>query len=349
MTIRMGTLTGLWAAAERLRTLRTGEAPARPATGAEAGDAKTADPSADADCQHAGAVPGASPPAARYPLASSDPPLWGAYDLRILDLRRGQAFASRHIPEAGSIPATEIPARIHELPPKWRQLIVVSDQAREARQIAGLLRERGWSRTVSLSESVEGWPGPWLHGPADRPLWEPTPVVRRWAPSLKPGRVLDLGCGSGRDAVYLARRGHEVVAVDLLPDALAMADGLAQRMGVTIACRQMDLRKQRPPVDDGFDAILMVRFLERSLFPWMAAALRPGGLLILEALAQDPHRGDQPRAPRWRLRPQEALRSFAEDPALQILEYLEMPDAADTPVVRLVARSRAQVNRPGAD
>jgi SAM-dependent methyltransferase len=339
-TIRMGTLTGLWTAAQRLRTLRAATAPPEPAPSVDPGDEAGAAPPSAGET---------APPSASHPLASSDPALWGAYDLRILDLRRGPVYQRQHIPEAASIPAAEIPTRIHELPPKWRELILVSDQAREARQIADLLRQRGWLRAVALTESVEGWPGPWAAGPPERVLWEPTPVVRRWAPSMQLGRVLDLGCGSGRDAVYLAQRGHEVIAVDLLPDALAMADGLAHRMGVTIACRQMDLRKQRPPADDGFDAILMVRFLERSLFPWMAAALRPGGLLMLEGFAQGPLQGDRPRAPRWKLGPQEALRAFAEDPALQIQEYLEMPDPAGTMVVRLVGRSTRRANRPGVD
>ena len=331
---RIGALTRLWTAAEWLRTLRAAATPAETAPGPPGPQALS--------------PAGGLPRSASHPLASSDPPLWGAYELRILDIRPAPAYIRGHIPESGSIPGADLHARIHELPPKWRQLILVSDRVRDAREAAELLREKGWQGAVGLTESVQGWPGPWVSGPAERVLWEPTQVVRRWAPSIAPGRVLDLGCGSGRDAVYLARRGHEVVAVDLLPDALAMAEQLASRMGVAIQCRRMDLRKQRPPVDEAFDAILMVRFLERSLFPWMAAALRPGGLLILETFARDIPRGCPPRAPRWKLAPQEALRSLGGDQALQILEYFEMPDASGTQVVRLVARSTRNLEPAGS-
>lgn len=309
------------------------------------------------------------------PGTPAEPPLWNAYELRILDVRPAQAFSLRHIPEAVSIPASEITSRVYELPPKWRYLIVLSDQPEDAARTVETLCERGWRRAVPLMESVHGWPGPWESGPARRTLWEPTPVVRRWAPCLNRGRVLDLGCGSGRNAVFLAMLGHEVTALDLLPDALAMAEQLAARMGVSITTRQMDLRKERPPAHGGFDTILMIRFLERSLFPWMMDVLRPGGTLILETFTREQCFPGAPRKKARTLRPQEALRVFTAGaasarqthptppspqgpsrgcptgaaggkngtaPALSALEYLELPDTSGMCVARLVARKEPE-------
>ena len=65
----------------------------------------------------------------------------------------------------------------------------------------------------------------------------------RLVPGSFSGRALDLGCGSGRAAVWLAERGYRVTGVDHQPEALAMGRELARRRGV--ACRFMpgDLRR----------------------------------------------------------------------------------------------------------
>ena len=250
--------------------------------------------------------------------------LWQAFPLRILDIRSATAFERRHLPQASGLPADELTARAHELPPKARALIVVSDSPANAEQTAADLRARGWSGAVPLAQSLDDWPGPWESGPARHFLWEPAPVVARWAPQLPPGRLLDLGCGSGRDAVYLAMMGHAVLAVDRLPDALQRTGELAARIGVQIECEQVDLRQAQPA--GSFDGIIMVRFLERALFPYVRTVLKPGGLFLLEAFAHSPE-----IKPRWTLAPQEALRAFADD-AFTILEYREEP------MVRLAAR-----------
>lgn len=250
--------------------------------------------------------------------------LWQAYPLRILDARPTPAFEHRHLPEATSLPADELPARTHELPPKERGLIVIADAPAEAEALAADLRTRGWTGAVALAQSIDDWPGPWESGPARRFLWEPAPLVARWAAHLPHGRLLDLGCGSGRDAVYLALLGHAVLAVDRLPDALARTRALAERLGVELECAEMDLRQMQPAGE--FEGILMVRFLERALFPYVRTVLKPGGLFLLETFAQT-----EEIKPRWTLAPQEALRAFSTE-AFTILEYREEP------LVRLVAR-----------
>jgi SAM-dependent methyltransferase len=68
--------------------------------------------------------------------------------------------------------------------------------------------------------------------------WERRDVERTWKPllegpaALSPGRALDIGCGSGRDAVYLAKHGWEVTGVDFAETALNAARQRAQEAGV---------------------------------------------------------------------------------------------------------------------
>ncbi len=54
------------------------------------------------------------------------------------------------------------------------------------------------------------------------------------ADQLAPGRALDVGCGSGEDAVFLARRGWQVTGVDIIPSALAKAQQRAAEEGVDV-------------------------------------------------------------------------------------------------------------------
>ncbi len=267
--------------------------------------------------------------------------------LRLLDVRPGNAYLLRHIPGSVSIPAEELSWRTPELPPKWSRFAVVAADAATARRVARELRARGWIGARHVSGTLDHWPGPWQTGPAREMLWEPTPIVREWACRLPAGRVLDLGCGSGRDAVYLAWQGHHVTAVDLLPDALEKAADLARRCGVELALRQMDLRRQRPSAERPYDIVCMVRFLDRTLLEWIPEALAPGGHLLLETYRVAPESeaaeagpaDPGPRRDGLRLAPGEAIRVSAAA-GLELRAYQETDDRAGAPIVRLVARKR---------
>ncbi len=308
------------------------------------------------------------------PLRDGSARLWDTYDLHLLDVRPAEAFAARHIPDAASIPAAELRERAHELPRARGRLLIVATGAQEARHAAGALTRVGAlpafgalpppgatpagatsagaaprsAAPAAVADAADSWPGPWETGPPRRVLWEPSPAVRAWAGRLPPGRALDLGCGTGRDAVYLAAAGHDVAAVDRLPDALERAAALARQHGLAIRTLALDLRRELPPADGGFDLILMVRFLERALLAWAAAALRPGGHLILETFAGPvAAMGNGPRRDRWILAPQEALRvveswKTAGPPiggvSWSVLEYVEGAEMPGTTLTRMVAR-----------
>jgi SAM-dependent methyltransferase len=82
-----------------------------------------------------------------------------------------------------------------------------------------------------------------LYGLGVRP-WDrdgPVPELVAVAGDLTPARALDLGCGTGAQAVYLARAGWDVVAVDAVPRALSAARRRASAAGVTVEFRRGDV------------------------------------------------------------------------------------------------------------
>jgi SAM-dependent methyltransferase len=98
------------------------------------------------------------------------------------------------------------------------------------------------------------------------------------------GRALDVACGAGRNALYLAQLGYEVDAIDasdVMVDALHAA---AQERGLAISPRVVDLEHE--PLPPGpYDAIVMLNFLQRDLYGALQEALAPGGLLFYETFA----------------------------------------------------------------
>lgn len=103
---------------------------------------------------------------------------------------------------------------------------------------------------------------------------------------LAPGRALDLGCGEGADAVWLATRGWQVTAVDLSGVALARAAEHAAEAGVTVDWQKHDLEQSFP---DGEWDLVSAQFLHfwaefdrEKILRRAAAAVAPGGVLLIE-------------------------------------------------------------------
>jgi SAM-dependent methyltransferase len=133
---------------------------------------------------------------------------------------------------------------------------------------------------------------------------EPSPWVRRFAPLITPGgEVLDLACGGGRHARYLAGLGYRVEAVDRDDSQLSP---LAEVTGVTT--RQADLEGGPwPYFGRAFAGIVVTNYLWRPLMPNLIASLGEGGTLIYETFMAGNERFGKPSNPEFLLRPGELL------------------------------------------
>ena len=199
-----------------------------------------------------------------------------------------------------TFPVERLADLVHALPPPGVPIDVVD--------VGGGSEAAAWL-------SAHGRPARLVPAGEPRPtrLWEPSPGLPR---EEEKGRVaLDLGCGTGRDAVFLALNGWRVTAVDHLPDALDRARSLAGLHGVGLDLRLLNV--SRDPLPTGYDLVTAFRLLPD--LATMASALKKGGTMVVETFTdRERARTGKPRDPRLVL-PADSPPSLPE--CLALVEY----------------------------
>ena len=181
---------------------------------------------------------------------------------------------------------------------------------------------------------------------------EPNRFLADEAADLAPGRALDLACGEGRNAVWLAQQGWQVTGVDFSQVGLDKGARLAQARGVSVRWLAADLA-DHVPAPGAFDlvAILYLHIDAAAMLGVLgraAAALAPGGTLLV--VGHDPtnigegHGG--PQDPAILMRPDEIVAALP-DLLVERAERVRRPVAtAAEDVLAIDALVRAR--RPGA-
>ena len=176
-------------------------------------------------------------------------------------------------------------------------------------------------------------------------LWDPSPGL-----PTEPGRgrtALDLGCGTGRDAVFLALNGWRVVALDRLPDALDRARSLADLHGVALDLALRDLERDPLPLSEWlvsergpggeakgpFDLVAAFRYLPP--LDLMASLLAPDGTMIVETFTdRERARTGKPKDPSLVL-PADGPPSLPE--GLDLIDY-QITEQNDRELATLTAK-----------
>ena len=114
-------------------------------------------------------------------------------------------------------------------------------------------------------------------------------LAEHW--KLLRGPVLSLSEGEGRNAVFLASHGLDVLGVDISPVAMEKAKRLAGSQGVKIRTRVADLATFQPE-ENTYGSVVSVSAhlpgaVRSRLYPFVERALKPGGILLLEAYSED--------------------------------------------------------------
>ncbi|WP_025769277.1 methyltransferase domain-containing protein [Thioalkalivibrio sp. HK1] len=202
----------------------------------------------------------------------------------------------------------------------------------------------------------------------------PSDLLASWIDRLPRGRALDVACGAGRNAIFLASKGYRVEAMDISSVALERASKRAQAEGLEVRWIEADLERiarrhlERSKAPQGASAaerseedtasfatatgiprkayrlVVVARFLDRPLIPHLIDALAPGGYLVYDhhyivpASAGGLARVGGPPSIRFRARPNELLDRFRD---LRIVHYeegiVEDPDRRAMALARLVA------------
>ncbi|MDX1568320.1 MAG: methyltransferase domain-containing protein [Longimicrobiales bacterium] len=187
---------------------------------------------------------------------------------------------------------------------------------------------------------------------SDRTRWDERYGTGDWADIRSPaaivedalpwldgrGMALDLACGAGRNALFLARRGHPVVGVDLSLEGLRILRDRAIEGGLRIqpVLAELPHFRVRPA---SFQVVVNTRFLLRETFDLIRGALAPGGLLLFETYHVDEIDvlgGDIRRA--FALERGELRRAFSELEVLLYEEGVFQRPEGERGLARLIAR-----------
>jgi SAM-dependent methyltransferase len=145
----------------------------------------------------------------------------------------------------------------------------------------------------------------------------PSAWVQSHAGLVRPGgTVLDLAAGGGRHTRYFKDLGYQVTALDR--DVSGLQD-LAGR-SVEIIAANLEDGSLWPLGGRALDCVVVTNYLHRPLFPHLASALKPGGVLIYETFGVGNERFGKPSNPNFLLHPGELL-EFAAAHGLQVLAY----------------------------
>lgn len=208
---------------------------------------------------------------------------------------------------------------------------------------------RRWRMDVGMSQADQDkWNKRYRDG-AHAARTHPSALLAEWLPKLKHRQVhpraIDVACGTGQNAVYLARRGWQVDAVDISTVALDRLNDSATAEDLPITCIQTDLEGRVHEHANLFttaryDLAVMVRYTNLPLIGKLKGVLRAGGYLIIEEHLVTEAEVIGPRNPKYRVAPG-VLRDAAA--GLDIIAYREGivndPEGRAAALAQLVART----------
>lgn len=162
---------------------------------------------------------------------------------------------------------------------------------------------------------------------------DPIPFLKDHVHLLPKGTALDLAMGEGRNGVFLATKGFRVTGVDISEAGFTKAHALAEENGVSITTVVADLEQYDIPAKT-YDVILCTYYLQRDLFPKIVAALKPGGMAVIETYTVD-HLRYRPTFNKAYLLERNELLTLL--PGLRVLRYQEV-DTGEAAFASLLAQ-----------
>lgn len=262
-----------------------------------------------------------------------------------VDLRSCDEFYLCHLNRSANLPWPAIQQRLNELPKPGSELILVglSNQLVLAKQwlkakqylisdeilvknaqkyplppefyskVKGFLPESEMVKSSSESEI----------------LWSPSSLVAYLSNHKKRfysrgATAIDLGCGGGRDAVYLSIQQWLVTAVEHKRSVIQRAENLAENLNQKMEFLCCDLTSAACLDKRQFDLVLGVRFLDRASFPKIKQMVKPGGYIAWQTFSEGCEAYGSPKNPNFILKAGELAETFNDfEVVLDRIESLE--------------------------
>jgi SAM-dependent methyltransferase len=231
-----------------------------------------------------------------------------------LDLRDKQTYNKGHFERSIQLDATYLQSCLNALPNRDVPLGLIAPADLLA-TIKHHLEDKGYQIKQTLTPDAILQPGLVVKtGKNSFQAWQPNALLQQQLTQLTPlaRHALDLGCGGGRDAIYLAQHGWQVSAIDQQARVLQCAQQLAQMQGVEVNWIEADVHQPQSIPTHEFDLIMMVRFLDRRLFSMMHNQCRVGGYVLVQTFIEGVEAFGSPKNPNYILRYGELAKEFSE-------------------------------------
>jgi SAM-dependent methyltransferase len=178
-----------------------------------------------------------------------------------------------------------------------------------------------WDERYRRGEHASAEPSPLLVRAVEEFAQVDLPAGAASSPSPSSPRSLDVACGAGRHALFLAARGFRVTAVDASRVGVETMLERARRRGLSLDARVADLARGEFAIEPGaYQLVCDFYYLQRDLFRAMRAGLRPGGLFVAAIHTVDERPSARPMNPDFLLLAGELREQFR---GWEILHYHE--------------------------
>lgn len=168
----------------------------------------------------------------------------------------------------------------------------------------------------------------------------PVTLLENWISEFPVGRALDVACGAGRNALFMAQAGFSVDAIDISQEGLKLAKQQAEDQGLDINWIEHDL-DEAYSFDRNYDLIVVMWYVDLPLITRLRDCIAPGGYLLCEEHLVCDQETAGPKNDNFRVKPG-ALRSAVS--GLEILSYEETietdSEGEQVASARTVARKR---------
>lgn len=243
-------------------------------------------------------------------------------DLPLVDTRSFEAFKESHFKSATHLPWPELKLRLNELPARPAKLQLVADDANlQTTQL--FLTEKGYEIEWSLSGQeyqtlIQNSPGLAVSGTESRVLWSPSPLINAFitkyienSSKTRP-LALDIGCGGGRDAVFLSMNGWQVIGIDHKESVIQRAKQLAKFHQQDIEWKTCSVKTTGCLPSQPVDLIVVIRYLNRALFNTFKTLLKSGGYVVFQTFVEGVEVFGSPKNPNYILKKGELAKTFED-------------------------------------